>query len=310
VKLSHRVPEEAGQARIDRYLADALGISRARIKEAFDAGNVRVDGKRVSKGARISPGSEITTELPDTEASPKPQPELPLKVLLEDPVFLVLDKPAGMPVHPLREGELGTLANALVARYPECAQASADPREGGLAHRLDVETSGAIVAARSRETYEKLRATFTSRHVGKRYLALVGGAPGEGGEIDIPIAHHPKSPKRMLACADEEEAQRLKAREAVTRYRVLERLGDFALVEAEIPTGVMHQIRVHLAAIGAPVAGDALYGGPEIPGLTRQFLHAQRIELPHPVSGEPVIVESPLPPELEAVLQKLRAARG
>jgi len=143
--------------------------------------------------------------------------------------------------------------------------------------------------------------------VGKRYLALVGGAPGEGGEVDIPIAHHPKNPRRMVACAEEEEAARLKAREALTRYRVLERLGDFALLEAEIPTGVMHQIRVHLAAIGAPVAGDALYGGPPIPGLTRHFLHAAELEFPHPRAPETrVRVSSPLPAELQQVVERLR----
>jgi 23S rRNA pseudouridine1911/1915/1917 synthase len=307
LKLKHRVPADAEPARLDRYLADVLGLSRVRIKEALDAGAVRVDGKRPRKGDRVVPGSEITGEVSAGTAAVEPQPELPLAVLVEAPEFVVLDKPAGVPSHPLREGERGTLANALVARFPECAEASPDPRECGLAHRLDVETSGAIVAARSREAYEALRAAFSERRVGKRYLALVGGAPGEGGEIELPIAHHPKNPRRMVACADEEEAARLKARDAVTRYRVLERLGDLALVEAEIPTGVMHQIRVHLAAVGAPVAGDALYGGPEVPGLSRQFLHAARLEFPHPRSGEAVVAEVPLPDELEKVLASLRA---
>jgi 23S rRNA pseudouridine1911/1915/1917 synthase len=219
---------------------------------------------------------------------------------------VVLDKPAGMPVHPLEAGETGTLGNALLARYPECLEASLDPRECGLAHRLDVETSGAIVAARTRAAYEALRRSFAERTVSKRYLALVGGAPGEGGEIVLPIAHHPKNPRKMIVCASEEDASELKAREAITRYRVLEYVGDFALVEAEIPTGVMHQIRVHLAAVGAPVAGDTVYGGPAIEGLDRQFLHAARLEFPHPVTGEPVVAEAPLPAELERMLARLR----
>lgn len=307
MKLTHRVPAQIEPARLDRYLADALGLSRVRIKEALDAGTIRVDGKRPRKGDRVVPGSEITGEVSAGASAVEPQPELSLSVLVEAPELVVLDKPAGQPSHPLREGERGTLANALVARFPECGEASPDPRECGLAHRLDVETSGAIVAARSRAAYETLRAAFSERRVGKRYLALVGGAPGEGGEIELPIAHHPKNPRRMLACADEEEAARLKARDAVTRYRVVERLGDLALVEAEIPTGVMHQIRVHLAAVGAPVAGDALYGGPAVSGLSRQFLHAARLEFAHPRTGEAVIAEAPLPAELEQVLASLRA---
>jgi 23S rRNA pseudouridine1911/1915/1917 synthase len=306
VKLVHRVPADAQPARLDRYLADQVGLSRARIKDAFDAGAVRVDGKRAKKGDRIAAGSEITAELPEESSAPVPQPDLPLSVLREDASFLVLDKPAGMPSHPLEEGEKGTLGNALIARYPECAQASEDARECGLAHRLDVETSGAMVAARSREAYLKLREAFGARTVEKRYLALVGGAAGEGGEIEIPIAHHPKNARKMIACPTEEEGERLKARPALSRYKVLERLGDFTLVEVEIPTGVMHQIRVHLAAIGAPVAGDALYGGPPIEGLSRQFLHAARLAFPHPATGERVEVDAPLPAELQAVIEKLR----
>lgn len=306
MRVVHRVPEGTAPARLDRYLADALGISRRRVMEAFDAGAVRVDGRRAKKGDRVAPGSEIAAEVPGEAAAASPQPELPLVVLQEDPAFVLLDKPAGMPSHPLEEGEQGTLANALVARYPECAGASEDPRECGLAHRLDVETSGAMVAARNPEAWRALRASFSGRAVEKRYLALVGGAPGEGGEIDIPIAHHPKNPRRMIACALPEDAERLKARPATTRYRVLERLGDYALVEVEIPTGVMHQIRVHLSAVGAPVAGDELYGGPAIAGLARQFLHAARLAFPHPVSGSRVEAEAPLPPDLQALLASLR----
>jgi 23S rRNA pseudouridine1911/1915/1917 synthase len=276
--------------------------------EAFDRGEVRVDGKRAKKGDRVRAGAEIVAELSGDAATALPQPELPLVVLLEEAAFVVLDKPAGMPTHPLDEAEQGTLANALAARYPECAAASDDPRECGLAHRLDVETSGAIVAARSAQAFRALRASFTGRAVEKRYLALVGGAPGEGGEIEIPIAHHPKNPRKMIACALPEDADRLKARPALTRYRVIERLGDCALVEVEIPTGVMHQIRVHLSAIGAPVAGDALYGGAPVAGLTRQFLHAARLAFPRPLASGRVEVESPLPEELRRVVEGLRAA--
>lgn len=311
MKVSHRVPADApASARLDRYLADALGVSRRKLTEAFDAGEVRVDGRRAKKSDKVVPGSEVTAQVQGESTAPCAQPELPLKVLVEDPAFVVVDKAAGMPTHPLEEGEAGTLANALVARFPECAGASDDPRECGLAHRLDVETSGAMVAARSPEAYRALRAAFSERGVEKRYLALVGGAPGEGGEIDVPIAHHPKNPRKMVACVLPEDAERLKARPAVTRYKVVERLGDFALVEVEIPTGVMHQIRVHLSAVGAPVAGDLLYGGAPVPGLARQFLHAARLAFPHPKDGTRVEADAPLPTELQAVLEALRKAKA
>jgi 23S rRNA pseudouridine1911/1915/1917 synthase len=305
--ISHRVPADASPTRLDRYLADALGVSRAKVMEAFAKGEVRVDGRRARKADKVVPGSQVTAALSAGPTPPVAQPELPLQVLLEDPAFLVLGKPAGVPTHPLEEGERGTLANALAARFPECTAASDDPRECGFAHRLDVETSGVIAAARTAPAWRALRDLFGARKVDKRYLALVGGAPGEGGEIDLPIAHHPRNPRRMLACPSEEDAERLKARPALTTYRVIERLGDFSLVEVRIPTGVMHQIRVHLAAVGAPVAGDDLYGGPAFPGLTRQFLHARRLELPHPLSGLPVVAEAPLPPELDGLLTRLRS---
>lgn len=307
MKVVLRVAEGA-DARLDRYLSDASGLPRRKVLEAFEAGEVRVDGRRAKKGDPVVPGSEIVAEVPGEReaAAVVPQPELPLVVLIEDPAFVVLDKQAGMPVHPLEDGERGTVANALVARYPECAGASDDPRECGVAHRLDVETSGALLAARTPEAWKALRAAFGERTVEKRYLALVGGAPGEGGEIDLPIAHHPKNPRKMLVCAMPEDAAELKARPATTRYRVLERLGDFALVEAEIPTGVMHQIRVHLAAVGAPVVGDTTYGGPEIPGLSRQFLHAAKLAFPHPSGQGRVQAEAPLPKDLADLLERLR----
>lgn len=306
-KIVHRVPEGAQPTRIDRYLADALGLSRAKVKEAIEQGRVRVDGRRVKKSESVAPGQEISAEVSTGAEPPVAQPELPLEVLLEDPAFVVVNKPAGVPTHPLEENERGTLANALIARYPECLDASEDVRECGFAHRLDTETSGAMVAARNRAAYTALREAFSARKVGKTYLALVGGLIGEEGEIDVPIAHHPSNKRLMIACALPEDAERLKAREAISRYRLVERAGDFALLEVEIPTGVMHQIRVHLSSVGAPVVGDAQYGGPAVDGLERQFLHAMRLEFPHPVSGAKVTAEAPLPSELATLLERLRS---
>ncbi len=309
LKIQHEVPPEVISLRLDRYLAQALNVSRIRVMSAFSEGSVRVNGKRARKGDRVQPGSQITAEIPDQLSPPIPQPELPLHVLWEDPLLVVLDKPAGMASYPLENHEKGTVANALAARYSECITVGEDPRECGLAHRLDTETSGVMVAARNSQTYDYLRLAFAKQQVQKRYVALVGGLPGEGGKIDLPIAHHPKNRKKMITCVLDEDICALKARSASTSYRTLERLGDFALVEAHIPTGVTHQIRVHLAAIGAPVAGDSLYDGPEILGLARHFLHAETLAFRHPTTHDLIKVVSTLPSELDGLLDSLRASQ-
>ncbi len=298
------VPEGAPE-RLDRFLAQTLGLSRARVKAMVEAGRVRLDGRRARKGDPLRAGMQV--EVQEAEPGPPvvPQPELPLAVLYEDDAVLVLDKPAGAPTHPLEPGEQGTLANALAARHPECLGASEDPRECGIAHRLDTGTSGAIVAARNRAAYAALREAFRSRRVEKRYVALVDGALGEEGEVQLPLANDPKDRRRVIACGSDAEAERRGAEQAITRYRVRERRGRYQLVDVEIVTGVRHQIRAHLAAIGAPVVGDGLYGGPVVPGLGRPFLHAAQLAFPHPSDGHRVAVESPLAPDLSAYLASL-----
>ena len=296
---------EAG-TRVDRFLADKLQIARARLKDLFEEGRVRVDGRRVPKSAIVNAGARVEIDLPDEATAVQPEPDLPLAVLYEDDAILALDKPAGMPVHPLATDERGTLANALIARFPECARASADaPLECGIAHRLDHETSGVLLAARTPDAYRALRALFASREIDKRYTALVGGLIADSGIVRLPIAHHPGDARRMVACADEEKQRSLKAREATTSYAVQRWLGDFALVDVDIPTGTRHQIRVHLAAIGAPIVGDALYGGETLDGLTRHFLHARRVGLRHPQNGRRLDIESPLPDDLARVIARL-----
>jgi len=226
-----------------------------------------------------------------------PQPELPLEVLEERPDLLVLDKPAGWHAHPLREGELGTLANALVARYPECKHASEDPREGGLCHRLDRETSGAIVAARSRTTYLAVRDALRTNNVEKIYLGLVRGEPPEAGDCELPITGRGVRPKIWRSPRDGAR------RTAITAFRTIGRAGGFALLEVRIATGARYQIRVHLSALGFPLAGDALYhGGEPAPGLERHLLHAFKVGLPAPWS---LRVVAPLPTDAERALRQL-----
>ena len=305
-----RLPEGAA-GRLDRALADALGLGRAAVKRAFALGEVRIDGRRVRAADPARPGAEVALEVEDPLAAPTPEPGAPLRVLLLAPRFLVVDKPAGVAVHPLAGGEGGTLANAVVARYPECAQASLDPREGGAAQRLDLETSGCVLFARDRDAWERIHDQLRLRTVEKIYLALVTGRVATGGVCTVPLAQRGG---RVVPAPDPEAEDRLREkgftpRPAETRWEVERRFERHTLLRVRIATGAMHQIRAHLALQGHPVAGDVLYGGEAValPGLTRHALHAARLGFESPEGGR-VVVESPLPPELEALLARLPPA--
>lgn len=306
--LEHRIaPEESGE-RIDRLVARVAGISVQRAKELVEGGRVRIDHRRPRKGDRAQPGALLSVEGSLSEA-PVPQPELPLAVLHEDEWLLALDKPAGMAMHPLRPGETGTLANAVLARFPDVAGASDEARCPGLVHRLDRETSGVVLWARRPEAFAALRAQLAARSVEKRYWALVEGEVEGEGELAVPLAHEPGDARRMLATPYPAEAEKLGALPAVTRWRALARGGGATLVEALIPTGVMHQIRVHFSFAGHPVLGDQLYGGRPLDGLERHFLHALSLGFDHPEDGRRVTLTAPLPPELEAALSARGIAR-
>ncbi|WP_242395201.1 RluA family pseudouridine synthase [Anaeromyxobacter oryzisoli] len=309
MKKQIRLPLTA-QGRLDRALADALGLGRAAVKRAFALGEVRVRGRRVRASDPAAPGALVELDVEEPAGPPAPEPEAPLAVLLEAPRLVVVDKPAGIAVHPLAPGEGGTLANAVVARYPECALASPDPREGGAVQRLDLETSGCVLFARDPEAWAALHEQLRARAVEKIYRALVAGRVSAGGVSSVPLAQRGG---RVVAAPDREAEDRLLAkglrpRPAETHWEPERRFAAHTLLRVRIATGVMHQIRVHLALLGHPVAGDALYGGAAaaIPGLHRQFLHATRLAFEAP-GGDHVAVESPLPPELEAVLGRLAA---
>lgn len=290
------VPADAGGMRVDVWLAGALALPRARVKELLERGAVRIGGRPPRKGDRTVAGARVEVTLPDDDPRPVPQPELPLRLLHVDAQLVAVDKPAGLPSHPLAPGERGTVVNALVARHPECADASADPREGGLVHRLDTLTSGVLLAARAPEVWKAVREAFSGREVDKRYLAVVTGPIADAGEIDLPLRHRSDHVEPALSGG---------GREALTDFRVLSRAGDAALLDVGIRTGVLHQIRAHLAAIGAPVLGDADYGGRPQPGLDRFFLHAARLGLLHPATGSRLEIAAPLPGELARVLGAL-----
>ena len=298
-RRSLEVPADAAGMRVDVWLAGALELPRARVKELLERGAVRIGGRPPRKGDRTVAGARVEVTLTDEDPRPVPQPELPLSVIHLDPQLVAVDKPAGMPSHPLQPGERGTAVNALVARHPECAEASADPREGGLVHRLDTLTSGVLLAARTAEAWRALREAFSGRQVDKRYLAVVTGPVADEGEIDLPLRHRGDHVEPAMSGG---------GREALTDFRVMSRAGDASLLEVRIHTGVLHQIRAHLAAIGAPVLGDTDYGGRPLPGLDRFFLHAARLGFSHPATGSRLEITAPLPDELRRVLEALGLA--
>ena len=304
---SLRFTVTAGEAgRLDRLLTARFpGVGRRRWAELLAAGWVAVNGARARKGDRVAPGDLVTVRAAPAAGSslaPVPQPELELEVLHADPRLLALAKPAGQASHPLRPGETGTLANALVARYPECAAVGRDPREGGLCHRLDRGTSGVLIAAREVAAYQAVRRAFAAGQVDKRYLALVAGAARDG-EMEAPLVQRGK--RSVLAREGDPDAL-----PAHTSWRALASTGEVSLVEVAARTGRMHQVRAHLAAAGHPLVGDPLYGGPSRVGgqtIEHPFLHARSIALPHPDGGR-LEVGAPLPVRRAEALAALGVA--
>lgn len=288
------LPDELAGERMDRVVAQVANISRQRAMALLADGRVRVNHRRPKKGERAEAGARLEIELPESE-TPLPQPELPLTVLHEDEWLVALDKPAGVNMHPLSANERGTLANAVIARYPEVVDASAEERCPGLVHRLDRETSGVVLWARRKDTFDRLRAQFSAKTVEKLYLAVVDGIVEGTGELNVPLAHDPADARRMVAAPYPAEAEELKARPAVSLYRVLAHGDDATLVQVEIPTGVMHQIRAHFSFVGYPVLGDELYGGRALPGIERHLLHAWSIGFEHPGTGSVTRIVAPLP---------------
>lgn len=293
---------------MDRLLAARFpGVGRRRWAELFAAGWVAVNGARARKGDRVAPGDLVTVRAAPPAGSslaPVPEPELPLELLHVDARLVAVAKPAGQPSHPLRAGETGSLAGALVARFPECAAVGRDPREGGLCHRLDRGTSGVLVAARDLDAYQAARRAFAAGQVDKSYLALVAGSARDG-ELDAPLVQRGR--RSVLARAGDPSALR-----AITTWRLLATASGVSLLEVAARTGRMHQVRAHLAAAGHPLVGDPLYGGPPALGgqaIEHPFLHARSIAMPHPDGGR-LAVDAPLPAQRAGTLIALGLERA
>jgi 23S rRNA pseudouridine1911/1915/1917 synthase len=300
-----RVDAAAAGQRLDRYVAQAVAdLSRSFVRHLIDDGAVRLNAQAARPAQTVRPGDVITVEIPPPEPSELVPEALPLQGVSEDAAVVVVDKAAGMVVHPAPGHPRGTLANALLARYPDL-QIGGSLRPG-IVHRIDQDTSGLLVVARTDQAMHMLTTQQQAHTMHKAYLAVVEGRMKEPhGIIDAPIGRHPTDRKRQAIIAG--------GREARTHYRVLEELGRYTLLEARLETGRTHQIRVHFAAQQRPVLADPLYG-PRRPratfGLRRQFLHAYRLGFTLPSSGTWREFESPLPPELAAALEKLRRAAG
>jgi 23S rRNA pseudouridine1911/1915/1917 synthase len=277
--------------RLDRFLADRLG-SRSRAQNMIDEARVRVDGQVRRKRHTVSPGERIEVD----DSPPRPDEvgdgDAPFRISYEDDQLLVVDKPAGVVVHPARGNRTGTLAQALEGR----SAGGDEPWRAGIVHRLDRDTSGLLVVAKNDAVHRALKELLSSRELRREYLTLVDGRPeARSGMIDAPIGRDRRD--RLLMSIDTDEP-----REARTHFSIERALPSATLLRVVLDTGRTHQIRVHMAAIGHPVCGDRQYGGPMHYGLMRQFQHAVRLAFPHPVSGEPIDVSSPLPPDLEAAL--------
>jgi len=298
VKTLELTADRPGE-RLDVFLSRAVAdLSRSQARRLIDDGLVTVDGTPERPSYRLPGGARITATLPPAEEVEPAAERIPLTIIYQDEDVIVVDKPAGLTVHPAPGHPSGTLVNALLALAPELAGLR-DRVRPGIVHRLDRDTSGLLVVARNERARDDLIRQMKQREVSKTYLALVQGVPQPPqGTIEAPIGRHPRNRKKMAVIAG--------GREAETRYRLREAVDGFALLEVEPVTGRTHQIRVHLAAVGHPVVGDSVYGKrSDLVG--RQFLHAWRLAFDLPSSGRRVEFESPLPADLRAALARLRA---
>jgi 23S rRNA pseudouridine1911/1915/1917 synthase len=292
--------------RLDRYLVTCgLAASRREADELIARGMVRINGHRRRKSDQVSATDEVTVERPTTEAHAIVAEENPdVAILYEDAAIIIVNKPGAMPCHPLKPGETGTVMNPVVTRYPETASVGAKPLEGGLVHRLDNGTSGALIVARTVDAYRSMRAAISGGKISRTYQALVAGDLKRSLALDAPIAHHEKNPRKMKIGKSGSAISKRAGRTALSLVEPIRPVGNFTHVTITPRTGSRHQIRVHLAAAGHPIVGDTLYGGPPAATLVagRFWLHLTGLSFESP-TGARVEVSAPLPTDLRALLR-------
>jgi len=290
------LPDAETGVRLDAaVLARCAGSTRPLVRRAIEAGTITLNGRPADKGIKLHGGDRVAVLelLEAVDVRVEPDPGVFIDLLYSDDQLLAVNKPAGLAVHPLRPGERGTLANGLVARWPEMAAVGDQPLMAGVVHRIDTDTSGLVLAARTQGMHDGLRAQFRARTVRKTYLALVEGRVRGAGRLTHELAHLPSDRGRMV------DARSLafpptRPMRAVTEYTPLRRIGNRSLLEVTIFTGVTHQIRCQLALGGWPIVNDTLYGASPVEGCTRHFLHASGARLTHPALGQPCRLQAPL----------------
>ncbi|NJK50344.1 RluA family pseudouridine synthase [Candidatus Gracilibacteria bacterium] len=303
--INLEVKDSSNVDRIDSYLSQQLpDLSRSRVQKLIEEGNVQIDGRIcTAKKTLVRQGDRIEINIPPTQPLELQAEKIPLDVLYEDEYLIVIDKPAGLVVHPAPGHENGTLVNALLSHCPNLAGIGGVQRPG-IVHRLDKDTTGAIVIAKSDRVHQHLQAQIKAKTAKREYLGIVYGVPtSQHGTINLPIGRHPVERKKMAVVPIEKGG-----REAITHWQILERLGNYTLIQFCLETGRTHQIRVHSAQIGHPIVGDPLYSsgrsvGVNLPG---QALHAWKLTLEHPISGEIIEAIAPIPPALNKLLEVLR----
>ncbi|MCY4037784.1 MAG: RluA family pseudouridine synthase [bacterium] len=314
MSLEGRVPDALAGERLDRVVALVWDCSRAEAARLIGQRQVAVNGAVTAARSQRLAGGDWVSLLQDPvvpQAALEPDRSIELDVIHADEQVIVVNKPAGLVTHPGSGNAAGTMVNGLLARFPEIAEAG-DPERPGIVHRLDRGTSGLLVVARTHAGYQALTAALSRREVHRGYVALVSGLPAdERGVIDAPVGRSNRHPTKMAVRAD--------GRPARTHYQVTARMAagsgpsgafDTACLELRLETGRTHQIRVHLAAIGHPVLGDELYGGPAAPGISRPALHARTLGFEHPGTGEPLRFEAEPPEDFARLYRLLGASRG
>lgn len=307
------VPDGIQSVRLDGFLRRCLPhLSRQEIYRAIADNFFFVNGRVARKGDRVTAGDRLVFIGPVEVLAETPPPALRLEipVIYEDESILAVDKPAGVPTHGFSGRDGATLANFLAARRPGILNVGKNRWQPGLVHRLDTETSGVVVIAKTPKAFDSLREQFHRREVRKIYLALVWGQPLERGTVELALAHDRGDRRRMVAVRQPERSTDRRVWRAITHYRLVASSRGMSLLEVEMATGVTHQIRVHLSSNGYPILGDSLYGAdyPESFGLARHFLHARSLSLRHPESGEILTVDAALALELCEVLQRIGLA--